>query len=267
MYSIGTFSKMNRVTVKTLHHYEEIGILMPERISEPTGYRYYSSKQLTRLHHILSLRQMGLTLGEIAASLQGASLEDILYVKKNQLKDEIMDRQQKLSRIVNCIDHNGQDIDSYKMVIKELPQVIVASQRLTISDYNALFLEFPKMGEEMRRLGCVCASPPYCFTMYHDGEYKEENVDVEICEAVVTAKTDNDIVKFKTLPSIPQAVCTLHKGPYSSIRKAYAAAIEWASTNGYEVLGEARESYIDGVWNKLTEEDWLTEIQIRVTSI
>lgn len=189
MFKIGEFSKMNRVTVKTLHHYEEIGILMPERVDSATGYRYYSSDQLSRLHQILSLRQMGLTLEEIADNLQGMPLKEILYTKKEQLEDEIRDRQQKLSRIATCLyGTKGKTTMLYKMLVKELPQTIVSSRRLTIPGHEALFTVMPEMGEEMERLGCTCATPSYCFTIYHDGEYKEENIDVEICEAVVEAE-------------------------------------------------------------------------------
>ena len=265
MFKIGTFSKMNMVTVKTLHHYEVLGLLLPERVDTATGYRYYSSDQLSRLHAILALRQMGLTLDEVAECLQGQDVEEILRAKQDRLETEIREHTQKLSRISNYLDNpKGVDIMSYQVVIKALPEVIVASRRLVIPNYDALFTVVPEMGEEMKRLGCVCAIPPYCFNRYHDGEYKEENIDVEICEAIVEAKADTDMVKFQTMQKVPQAACTLHKGPYSTIRHAYAAVIQWCEANGYEISGVARESFIDGIWNKESEEDWLTEIQIPV---
>lgn len=56
----------------------------------------------------------------------------------------------------------------------------------------------------------------------------------------------------------------LHKGPYSNIREAYAFAFNWIEKNGYTVVGLPRESYIDGIWNKDSEGDWLTEIQVPI---
>ena len=67
-YKIGLFSKMNRVTIKALRHYDEIGLLKPAAIEKFTGYRYYTSEQLPLLHQILALREMGFTLDEIKKS-------------------------------------------------------------------------------------------------------------------------------------------------------------------------------------------------------
>jgi len=61
-----------------------------------------------------------------------------------------------------------------------------------------------------------CAVPEYCFNIYHDGEYKEKDIDVEICEAVVKAGTDTDELKFKTFKKTT-AVCIYYKGPYENL--------------------------------------------------
>ena len=53
-------------------------------------------------------------------------------------------------------------------------------------------------------------------------------------------------------------------GSYDTLHKSYAAVINYIEENGYEICGNVRESYIDGVWNKDTPEEWLTEIQIPV---
>jgi DNA-binding transcriptional MerR regulator len=50
MYKIGLFSKINKITVKTLRHYDEIGLLKPAHIDIETGYRYYSSEQLPKIN-------------------------------------------------------------------------------------------------------------------------------------------------------------------------------------------------------------------------
>ncbi|SFB42581.1 hypothetical protein [Clostridium frigidicarnis] len=54
------------------------------------------------------------------------------------------------------------------------------------------------------------------------------------------------------------AVCILHKGTYSNLRESYLYAFKWIEENRYEVIDNPRESYIDGIWNKENEEDWLT---------
>ncbi len=66
------------------------------------------------------------------------------------------------------------------------------------------------------------------------------------------------------IEEVPEAVCTVHKGAYTEFSTAYAAVIQFAENNGYRITGPFRENYIDGIWNKESEEEWLTEIQLPV---
>ena len=60
------------------------------------------------------------------------------------------------------------------------------------------------------------------------------------------------------------AVCIYHKGEYNTLREAYAVLMKYISDNGYEIIDNPRERYIDGIWNKENESDYLTEIQIPI---
>ena len=68
MYRIGLFSKMNRVTIKTLRYYDDIGLLKPAYVDGASGYRYYKSEQLPIIHKIMPLRQMGCSIEDIKKS-------------------------------------------------------------------------------------------------------------------------------------------------------------------------------------------------------
>ncbi len=137
---------------------------------------------------------------------------------------------------------------------------------MIVPSYDYYFQIIPKMGVEMERLGAVCAKPEYCFNIYHDGEYKESNIDVEVCEAVVEFCKDSEMVKFKKIDAVKTVLCIiLHKGPYFLFPEAYHFAFEWIKDNGYILVGEPRESYVDGIWNKDDENEWLTEIQILIS--
>ena len=57
LYRIGLFAQMNRITVKALRFYEEQGLLLPARIDEESGYRYYTMRQMEPLHRILALKE------------------------------------------------------------------------------------------------------------------------------------------------------------------------------------------------------------------
>ena len=79
-------------------------------------------------------------------------------------------------------------------------------------------------------------------------------------------KEDSALVKFRELPEIT-AACIFHKGSYDNFPDTYAAILRFIEENGYEICGNIRENYIDGIWNKDREEDWLSEIQIPVRVI
>ena len=105
--------------------------------------------------------------------------------------------------------------------------------------------------------------PEYCFTSYPEPGYKAEDILVEICESVTGARPEREGLYFKTLPSV-RAACVFHKGSYGTFGESYEAVLKYIEENVYEIAGPIRESYIDGVWNKDEEAQWLSEIQVPV---
>jgi len=105
----------------------------------------------------------------------------------------------------------------------------------------------------------------YCIKISRNIEpgYKDGDILVEICESVVEAKKETGDLRFKTLPEI-QAACVFHKGTYGTFSESYETVLRYIEENGYEIAGAIRESYIDGVWNKDDESQWLSEIQVPV---
>lgn len=94
--------------------------------------------------------------------------------------------------------------------------------------------------------------------------YGERTVVNHLSEAVTKVGEDSNMLKFKVFPQVKEAACIFHKGSYNYLSKSYEKLLTFIENNGYVIDGEIRESYIDGVWNKEDEKDWLTEIQIPV---
>ncbi|MFN2134954.1 MAG: MerR family transcriptional regulator, partial [Candidatus Promineifilaceae bacterium] len=69
MLKISEFAQLSAVTVKTLHHYDNIGLLQPASVDPFSNYRYYTIDQLPRIHRIMALRELGLSLEQIAIML------------------------------------------------------------------------------------------------------------------------------------------------------------------------------------------------------
>jgi len=261
------FSKINKITTKTLRHYDEIGLLKPDHVDKFTAYRYYTSGQLPKLYEILTLKQMGLALQDIKEVINNPSALNIfLKLKEEEIIKNMKKEERKLTQIKSFTNFmKGEFEFMYTPIIKELPESIVASMRQVIKNHYDLFNLCPEiMAKEMKRLGCVCYEPNYCFSIYHDGEYRENDIDVEICESIIQMKKDSEIIKFKKIDKVENAVCVLHKGSYNKLRESYTFIFKWIEDNNYEFIDNPRESYIDGIWNKKNEEDWLTEIQVPV---
>lgn len=266
MYRIGLFSQIAKTTIKTLRYYDEIGILPPAYIDESTGYRYYTSEELITLHKIIALRQMGFSIEEVFSALKGEQLVAILGRRKAELEREFNEIADRLSRINNYInEQKGSYIMDYQAVIKELPECIVYSRKMIVPNYEAYFDVIPEIGIEVKEANPTLRlmEPPYSFIIYLDGEYKEKDFHVEFCEAVTSVGKETENIKFKKMDSV-KAVSVMHKGPYNRLGEAYAYLIKWIEDNEYMVIDHPRESYIDGIWNKESEEDWLTELQIPI---
>ncbi|HDR5039393.1 TPA: MerR family transcriptional regulator, partial [Bacillus anthracis] len=107
MFKIGDFARLNRVTIKTLRHYDSLGLLQPEKIDSFTKYRYYSASQMPRLNRILSLKDIGFSLEEIALILNKnmdlKQIQTLLELKHSEIADKIRNEQARLSRIETFI--------------------------------------------------------------------------------------------------------------------------------------------------------------------
>ena len=265
LYKIGMFAAMNRVTVKALRFYEEQGLLQPASIDSETGYRYYKLNQMATLHRISALKQAGFTLEEILRINNGEDEEALLLKKKSELLSKIAELTKQVSVLDGYLAKRKSCLLS-PVLIKEVPECKVAYRRTRLDSYDDLFDKMPQMGELMEQAGCICALPEYCFTNYLEPRYKEEDILVELCESVTECKDDIGELHFKSMPKI-QAASIFHKGSYNTLATSYESVLRYVEENGYEIAGAIRESYIDGVWNKENESEWLTEIQVPVRKI
>ena len=267
---IGEFSKMMQVTVKTLRHYEQKGVLVPYEVDEWTGYRYYSITQMQRLNTIRGLQRQGFTLEEIKELLEdGAQTPSIeqLTQKIEETERQLQLLTERRSQLLKWMDSHKQIKTMEKFCIQSLPEIIVASHREVISGYSALgLLCVNKIGPEMQRLGCKCPPPGYCFTIEHNQEFCAENIDIEYCEQVEEMGVDSDIIQFKRLPAVEKALCMKHVGPYERFHESFIEAFAYMEEQGYKIAGALRTSYIDGAWNQEDPEKWLSIIQIPIES-
>ncbi len=265
---IGEFSKMMQVTVKALRHYEQKGLLLPDEVDEWTGYRYYSIDQMQELNHIRNLQQLGFSLDEIKEIFE----EDSQVPTIEQLSEKIEETQRQLQklrtrreRLLHWRNTRKNISKMEKFSIQSLPEIIVASHREVIPNYEALDpLCVNIIGPEMQRLGCECPPPGYCFTIEHNQEYSPTDIDIEYCEQVTAMGADSKVIQFKKIEAVPVAICMKHFGPYERFYESYMELFQYIEEQGYQINGHPRYCYIDGAWNQEDPEKWLSIIQIPV---
>ncbi|MBQ0114387.1 MAG: MerR family transcriptional regulator [Bacteroidales bacterium] len=268
---IGEFSQLMQVTVKTLRHYEQKGLLLPYEIDEWTGYRYYTLAQMQKLNSIRAIQQLGFSLDEIRELYEDGTHSPSI----RQLTEKIKETEQQLqklidrrTRLINWKNSIKEIKTMEKFSIQSLPEIIVASHREIIPGYEAIgTMCCNVIGPEMQRLGCKCPPPGYCFTIEHNEEYKPTDIDIEYCEQVEELGQDSDIIQFKTIQAVPTAICMKHYGPYDHFYESYTELFRYIEDNGYKITGHPRCCYIDGIWNQADQEKWLSIIQVPVEKI
>jgi DNA-binding transcriptional MerR regulator len=103
MLKIGEFSRLSQVTVKTLHHYSDLGLLKPASIDPQTKYRYYTVDQLPRVHRIMALKELGLSLEQIGVlldeDLPTEQIRGMLRFRQAEIHQQAQEAQRQLSII------------------------------------------------------------------------------------------------------------------------------------------------------------------------
>lgn len=268
MLKIGEFSKLSHVTIKTLRFYDEINLLKPDQINKENGYRYYSMNKLAVVEEISMLKKMNFSLEEIADILAGnpdsSNLANLLLIKREQLLENLHTEEQRIKALDFRLNQLCGTAIEEQVIMRTLPKIYVASCRSvvpTVADLEGLAAE---LDSKLWRQQAVTANPDYNFSIYHDEEYLEENIDVEVCQSVIKLYPSQDGVVYKKLEQVDKAACLFHRGDYDYLDDTYAKLYQWLADNHLEIDGDIRECYLDGSWNKSNPTDWLTEIQIPV---
>ena len=184
MFKIGDFSRLSFVTTQTLRYYDDIGLLKPANVDRFTGYRYYSAAQLPRLNYILALKDLGLSLDEINLLVQDSltltQMRDIFILKKNELQQQASDIERRLDRVENLLTQLEQEgkMSDYQIVVKKIEPLKIVSIRGTVPTYHDIM----QIGEKLLPVYKTHAdkiSGPF-IAIYHDMEYREKDVDLEV---------------------------------------------------------------------------------------
>ena len=264
MLKIGEFSKLSRVSVRMLRHYDEIGLLKPAETDCFTDYRYYREDQLPTAGRIAALKDMGFSLADIIRILEvyddREQLEKFFSVRQKELEDLSRDTEHKLTLLDAARRRLRKEENmDYNVTIKTIPERYAATVRMIIPRYEDEGMIWGTMAEETGRMKLTEADPCLCAVTYLDGEYREKDVDMMAWKTVKGSYPDTEHVKFRTLPEVTVASCT-YQGSYTQITDVYAAVVAWMDANGYEPAGPMFNIYHVSPHETQNPDEFVTEI-------
>lgn len=264
-YSIGEFSRVTGLSVKTLRFYHEKGILTPSSIDEATGYRFYDATKIEKARIIMQLRQMEFSLEDIAVVVGGCNDEaDILnYLERqrNTLQQRIQEDRDIVRSLSEIIAREKSarlvlETSSFTVEEKTLAPMLVAGFPMK-GKYSDCGTGFSHLAKAMGRHICGKA-----LCLYYDGEYREDDANFEPC-VPIRKKVEAAGVAIRELPA-GRCLSLLHRGPYDQLGRSYAKILKQAAERKWAIALPTREIYLKGpgMIFKGNPKNYLTEIQL-----
>lgn len=241
--------------MKTLHHYDEIGLFEPMRVDPSTGYRYYSFDQLPRLNRILALKDLGFSLEQIARvlddDLTADQLTGMLRLRRAELAQQVNTAQERLVRVDARLKQILQEgsMSTIDVVLKRVEAVPVAAAREIVPSpelmrdrCNALIDDTCAL---MDKAGL--RTDGTCLAIYHDAS--EAGIDVEMAfflEEAPATQAQHGRAYVRELPAVSTMATAVYQGSYddfAAVGQLHADLGRWIETNGYRIVGPSREIY------------------------
>ena len=267
MIRIGDFSKLTRVSVKTLRFYDEMGLLVPVEVDPLTGYRSYAVDQLPRLHRILALKDLGFSLDEIGQllreDLSTEQLRGMLRLRRAEIRQHVQDETERLGRVEAQLSQIEQEtmMSNYDVILKKVEALKVASIRTVVPGYAEQAAAWDELEGYLGARGIRPTGP--CLTLYYDEGYKERDVDLEVCEPITADMLPGGSIQVRTLEQVSAMACVVHPGTFATISEAYDALIRWIAANGYRICGPGRELVLRAPARAGMQDDPDTVIEIQ----
>ena len=267
MFSIGEFSRITGLSIKTLRFYHEKELLVPSCVDSSSGYRYYDHQNVEKARIITRLRELEFSLKEIKEILDNyddqADILEYLERQKQVIEAKVLHHRNIMVSLDNLIASEKEAMramteSSFEVGEKVLEPMLIAGIRMKgkYSDCGKGFAQlFKKLGRH------TCGKP---LNLYYDGEYKEKDADLEPC-VPLRKKMEVEGISVRELAG-GKCVCLLHQGPYDELGRSYAKILYYIREKRYETNLPSREVYLKGpgMILKGNPKKYLTEIQILV---
>ena len=277
MFQIGEFSRIARISTRQLRHYDDLGLFKPAHIDAVTGYRYYSASQLPQLNRILALKDLGLTLDQIARLLdQDVSAEEIhgmLTLKKAQVEQTIRDELARIRSIEERlwqIETEGVLSDD-DVVLKSMPEQIFLSIREVVpapQEGFALMYQIHRLFPE--RAGQQTHGK-FRLVLHYE-TYETENIDVEMGYLLAHdlirefALPDGRQMQTRIVPAVETMATLARVGIFNDVVGHYGALGTWIENHHFQLAGAGWEVFLQP-FQPGKEDEAVIELQIPVKGV
>lgn len=276
MIKIGEFSRLARVTVKSLHHYEQLGLLLPVHINKSNGYRFYSVEQLPQIHRILALKEIGLSLEQIGAMAEDKidiqEIRGMLILKKAETRQLVREQESRLAKIEYRLRmlEAEEDPPVMDVVIKPLDPLLV----LAIPHH-----EVTEMSSTVKQIKQAIISGEIKFTgvsldVVHGDEYSLDSFDNPFrSEAMIVVDEDQPgdvtlkkigVLKLRDEPGAVKAATLMLHGLKDRVKRVEKISLlyRWAIEQGFQLESRLRLVHHIGPLQSSDRSEWITEPQL-----
>jgi len=265
-FSIGEFSRITSLSIKSLQLYHEKGILMPAEVDPSTGYRYYTKANYETAKAIRILKGFDFSLAEIKDILDGMDDESDLLGQLSRKHECIQEKIRHYKDVCRSIETLIQFEKERAMKTgvkfhieeKAIQTVLIAGLRM-----KGKYGDIGKgLGRLARTLGRHIVGK--AMTLYYDSEYKEDGADFEVAFPVRKGAGGSGI-SVRDLKG-GKAVTLIHKGSYETLGDSYKKLYTYLHETKHRVLLPTREIYLKGlgIIFRGNPENYLTEIVVMV---
>ena len=277
MIKIGDFSKLAHVSIKTLHHYGDLGLLNPVHIDRYTGYRYYNLEQLGQLNRILALKELGFSLEQVAQlmheDLSTAEMRGMLRLKQMELAEKVEEERTRLARVamrLRQIEVDGSP-PQREVAIKDIPAQTVLSARAVAANEEQLAPARQSLQQLIQNYldsARLKATSPW-FALLNDLPYQDTDLEVSLAVGVDlrhgqrAGDWEGTPVHLQELDAVPAMASVVHAGEFDLLPQTYSFLYGWTQSNGYQLAGLCREIYLSETGMSVPEPD-AVEVQCPV---
>lgn len=276
---IGRFSRVSRLSVKTLRFYDEMGLLRPAAVDPHSGYRYYSWDQLEAAERIRVLRSLDLPLEDVREILQEpdpSTGQTLIERHKRRIREQIS-RYQRTLQALEDLNPSG---SPYQPVVKRLPAqyALVLRVRSEMRNIEAArakaFAQIAAFADRQKisLLGCKVSFAVECNATELDIPWHSEDHDIMdetrlsmnevgwLIEAPIAVK---EPFMVREIPPTT-VISVMHLGPYEPLHLAHQAAIGWARAQGFSFTDSGREFFLVDSDDCADPNEFRTEVQYPV---